>query len=136
MQDFMKQFSGLVGAAVAAACCLGISAVIAAVGAVGLGFLIHDAYLFPIFVGFIALSLWLLYRSARGHGTSRPSGWAWAGAFSAQRACGSWSRGSTRCRGRSMGGLRCWLRAACGMSSTAGAPRRAPHRFVRSLRPR
>jgi len=67
MQDFMKQFAGLVGAAVAAACCLGISA-----GAVGLGFLIQDAYLFPIFVGFIALSLWLFYRSARGHGNLAP----------------------------------------------------------------
>ena len=72
MQDFMKQFSALIGAAIAAACCLGISAVIAAVGAVGLGFLIHDAYLFPIFVGFIALSLWLLYRSARGHADLAP----------------------------------------------------------------
>ncbi len=72
MRDFMKQFAGLVGAAIAAACCLGISAVIAAVGAVGLGFLIHDAYLFPIFVGFIALSLWLLYRSARGHANVAP----------------------------------------------------------------
>lgn len=72
MQDFMKQFAGLIGAGIAAACCLGISAVIAAVGAVGLGFLIHDAYLFPIFVGFIALSLWLLYRSARGHANLAP----------------------------------------------------------------
>ena len=72
MPDFMKQFAGLVGAAVAAACCLGISAVIAAVGAVGLGFLIHDAYLFPIFVGFIGLSLWLLYRSARDHADLAP----------------------------------------------------------------
>ncbi|MDQ3565642.1 MAG: hypothetical protein M3436_16500 [Pseudomonadota bacterium] len=72
MQDFMKQFSALIGAAIAAACCLGISAVIAAVGAVGLGFLIHDAYLFPIFVGFIGLSLWLLYRSARGHADLAP----------------------------------------------------------------
>ncbi len=74
MHDFIKQFAGLVGAGIAAACCLGISAVIAAVGAVGLGFLIHDAYLFPIFVGFIGLSLWLLYRS------------------SARGPCGSWSR--------------------------------------------
>ena len=72
MHDFMKQFAGLIGAGIAAACCLGISAVIAAVGAVGLGFLIHDAYLFPIFVGFIALSLWLLYRSARGHANLAP----------------------------------------------------------------
>jgi mercuric ion transport protein len=72
MQDFMKQFAGLIGAGIAAACCLGISAVISAVGAVGLGFLIHDAYLFPIFVGFIGLSLWLLYRSARGHADFAP----------------------------------------------------------------
>jgi hypothetical protein len=72
MKDLLKQLSGLIGAAIAAACCLGISAVIAAVGAVGLGFLIHDAYLFPIFVGFIALSLWLLYRSARGHANLAP----------------------------------------------------------------
>lgn len=72
MKDLLKQLSGLIGAAIAAACCLGVSAVIAAVGAVGLGFLIHDAYLFPIFVGFIALSLWLLYRSARGHGSLAP----------------------------------------------------------------
>ncbi|MGH8588969.1 MAG: BufA2 family periplasmic bufferin-type metallophore [Gammaproteobacteria bacterium] len=72
MKDFIKQFSGLIGAAIAAACCLGISAVIAAVGAVGLGFLIHDAYLFPIFVGFIGLSLWLLYRSARRHANLAP----------------------------------------------------------------
>lgn len=40
---------------------------LAAVGAAGLGFLINDAYLVPIFAAFAALSLWLLYRSARGH---------------------------------------------------------------------
>jgi hypothetical protein len=72
MKELIKQFSGIIGAGIAAACCLGISAVLAAVGALGLGFLIHDAYLFPIFVGFIALSLWLLYRSARGHGSFAP----------------------------------------------------------------
>ena len=72
MKDLIKQFSSLIGAGVAAACCLGISAVLAAVGAVGLGFLVHDAYLFPIFVGFAGLSLWLLYRSARGHGALAP----------------------------------------------------------------
>ena len=67
MHDLLKQSAGIVGAGIAAACCLGISAVIAAVGAVGLGFLIHDAYLFPIFVGFIALSL-----CARGHANLAP----------------------------------------------------------------
>jgi mercuric ion transport protein len=68
MKELIKQFSGIIGAGIAAACCLGISAVLAAVGAVGLSFLIHDAYLFPLFVGFITLTLWLLYRSARGRG--------------------------------------------------------------------
>jgi mercuric ion transport protein len=72
MKELIKQFSGIIGAGIAAACCLGISAVLAAVGAVGLGFLIHDAYLFPLFVGFITLTLWLLYRSARGRGNLAP----------------------------------------------------------------
>ena len=72
MKDLIKQFSGLIAAGVAAACCLGIPAILAAVGAVGLGFLIHDAYLFPIFTAFIAVSLWLLYRSARGHANLVP----------------------------------------------------------------
>ena len=67
MNNLFKQFAGLFGAGVAAACCLGVPVVLAAVGAAGLGFLVNDAYLFPIFVAFVALSLWLLYRSARGH---------------------------------------------------------------------
>lgn len=79
MKDLIKQFSGIIGAGVAAACCLGISAVLAAVGAVGLGFLVHDAYLLPIFVGFVGLSLWLLYRSARDHGKLAPFWLATAG---------------------------------------------------------
>ena len=136
MHDFMKQFAGLVGAAIAAACCLGISAVIAAVGAVGLGFLIHDAYLFPIFVGFIALSLRLLYRSARGHADLAPFWLGLGGGVFG--AAGLWLlvTGLYPMPGLVYGGLALSLRAACGMSSTAGAPRRAPHRFVRSLRPR
>ncbi len=72
MKELVKQFSSLIGAGVAAACCLGISAVLAAVGTVGLGFLVHDAYLFPIFVGFVGLSLWVLYRSAKSHDTMPP----------------------------------------------------------------
>lgn len=72
MRALFKQFSSLIGAVIAAACCLGISAVLAAVGAVGLGFVVHDAYLLPIFVGFVGLSLWLLYRSARDHGNLGP----------------------------------------------------------------
>lgn len=55
------------GAAIAAACCLGIPVVLSAVAAVGLGFLINDAFLLPMFIGFAALNLWMLYRSARKH---------------------------------------------------------------------
>lgn len=72
MKAFLKQFSALIGAGVAAACCLGISVVLTAVGAAGLGFLIHDAYLFPIFVAFIGFSVWMLYRSARSHRNLAP----------------------------------------------------------------
>jgi mercuric ion transport protein len=88
MKDLLKQFSGMIGAGVAAACCLGISAVLAAVGAVGLGFLVHDAYLFPIFVGFVGFSLWLLYRSARDHGNLAPFWLAMTGSVFA--AAGLW----------------------------------------------
>lgn len=79
MKGLLEQLSSLIGAGIAAACCLGVSAVLAAVGAVGLGFLIHDAYLFPIFVGFVGFSLWLLYRSARSHNDLRPFWLALAG---------------------------------------------------------
>ncbi len=72
MSTFLKQIGSLAGAAVAAACCLGIPAVLAALGTVGLGFIVHDVYLFPLYVGFAGLSLWLLYRSASGHGSLTP----------------------------------------------------------------
>ncbi len=38
--------------------------VLSKLGAVGLGFIVHDAYLLPLFVGFVGLSLWTLCRSA------------------------------------------------------------------------
>ncbi len=72
MRQIAKQVAGVFGAGIAAACCLGVPVVLAAVGAAGLGFLINDAYLFPIFVVFIALSLWGLFRSARAHGSLTP----------------------------------------------------------------
>ncbi len=72
MKDLVKQFGALMGAGVAAACCLGVPLVLSTLGAVGLGFIVHDAYLLPLFVGFIALSLWSLYRSARRHARLQP----------------------------------------------------------------
>jgi mercuric ion transport protein len=67
MKELIKQFSSTVGAGIAAACCLGVQVVLAAVGAAGLGFLVNDGYLVPIFAAFVGLTLWLLYRSARAH---------------------------------------------------------------------
>jgi len=67
MNEKLSQYGGLSGAAIAAACCLGLPVVLSAVAAVGLGFLLHDAFLLPMFVGFAGLNLWTLYRSARKH---------------------------------------------------------------------
>lgn len=72
MKELINQFSGLIGAGITAACCLGIPAVLAAVSAAGLGFLLYDPYLFPLFVGFVAFSLWTLFRSTRSHGALAP----------------------------------------------------------------
>ncbi len=70
MRSYLEQLAGLLGAGIAAACCLGIPVVLATLGAAGLGFLIHDAYLFPAFVAFAALSVWLVYRSVCGSSTA------------------------------------------------------------------
>jgi len=72
MKSLLKQLSAIAGAALAAACCLGIAAVLSALGAAGLGFLVRDAYLLPIFVAFAGLSLWLLFGSAHRHGNLAP----------------------------------------------------------------
>lgn len=72
MKDLLKQFGSLIGAGVAAACCLGVPLVISTLGAVGLSFIIRDAYLLPLFVGFVALNLWTLYRAARKHARMQP----------------------------------------------------------------
>ena len=63
MKDQTKKYTGLIGAAIAAACCLGLTVVISALTAIGLGFLIHDAILIPLFVIFIGINLWMLRRS-------------------------------------------------------------------------
>ncbi len=56
----------------AAACCLGVTAVLSVLTAIGAGFLINDAILIPVYVLLLALNLWLLYRSAKAHGGLAP----------------------------------------------------------------
>lgn len=66
-KELIKQWLSLIFAGIAAACCLGFPVILAAVGAMGLGFLIRDAYLFPIFVSFVGISLKILYTSSHKH---------------------------------------------------------------------
>ena len=63
MKEKSKQLTSLTGTAIIAACCLGLPVVISALTAIGLGFLIHDAILIPLFIGFIALNLLMLQRT-------------------------------------------------------------------------
>ncbi|MBI2818108.1 MAG: MerC domain-containing protein [Acidobacteria bacterium] len=59
---------GVGGSLVAAACCLGLPAAVSILGALGLGFLIHDAILLPLLLVFLALTLtglWLGYKVHR-----------------------------------------------------------------------
>ncbi len=56
---------GVVGSFFAAACCLGLPAVLSIVAAMGLGFLINDAVLLPLLLVFVAATLtglWFGYR--------------------------------------------------------------------------
>lgn len=72
MKGLVKQLSALGGTGFAAACCLGFPAVVGAVAALGLGFLINDFILFPLFFGLLGFTLWTLYRSTRSHGAMAP----------------------------------------------------------------
>ena len=72
MGELAKQLVSTLGAGFAAACCLGVTAALSALTAIGAGFLINDAFLIPLYVLLLALSLWLLYRSAKAHGSLVP----------------------------------------------------------------
>jgi len=78
VKELLKQLSGLFGTAFAASCCLGLPLALSALGATGLSFLAKDTYLFPIFVGFLMLTLWLLFRSIGRNANRTPF---WLGLF-------------------------------------------------------
>lgn len=83
MSGLIKQLGSMLGVSFAAVCCLGVSWALAALTAIGAGFLINDAILIPIYLAFIALSLWLLWRSLRPRGELRPLYLSGAGAVAA-----------------------------------------------------
>ena len=58
---------GVLGAFIAALCCLGVPAVLSIAGAIGLGFLIKDTILLPLMVLFLVLTLIGLYLGYRAH---------------------------------------------------------------------
>ncbi len=70
MKEKTKQLTSLIGTAITAACCLGLPVVISVLTAIGLGFLIHDAILIPLFIGFIGFNLWMLHRTTGKQETS------------------------------------------------------------------
>lgn len=80
MKDLAKQLASTVSAGFAAACCLGVTAALSALTAIGAGFLINDAVLIPLYVALLALSVWLLYRSAKNHARLGPFWLGLAGA--------------------------------------------------------
>lgn len=58
---------GVVGATLAALCCLGTPAVVSLLAALGLGFLIKDAVLVPLLLGSLILVIWGLAAGWRRH---------------------------------------------------------------------
>lgn len=72
---------GPLGSAFAALCCLGWAPALAALSAVGLGFLIHDAILIPLLAIFLGITIWSLARDRVRHGRPGPERTAWGAAL-------------------------------------------------------
>ena len=68
----IKQIGGTTGSVIAGACCLGFAPLLAALSAVGAGFLIRDAILIPLFLLFLGFTLWSLWGSRARHGEAGP----------------------------------------------------------------
>ena len=58
---------GVVGSFIAAACCLGLPAIVSIFAALGLGFLINDAVLLPLLLVFLTLTLFGLFQGYQRH---------------------------------------------------------------------
>lgn len=58
---------GVVGSFIAAACCLGLPAIVSIFAALGLGFLINDAVLVPVLLVFLAVTLFGLFQGYGRH---------------------------------------------------------------------
>lgn len=72
MESLVKQLGALFATGVTGACCLGLPIILSALGSVGLGFLINDLILLPLFYGLLAWNLWMLYRRNQVHARRAP----------------------------------------------------------------
>ncbi len=68
----LKQFSGPTGSILAGACCLGFAPFLAALSAIGVGFVINDLILIPLFLMFLGITIWSLYASRKRHKQAGP----------------------------------------------------------------
>ncbi len=71
---------GSLGSAFAALCCAGVPAVLGALSAAGLGFLVNDLVLFPLLALFLGLALWSLGSGVARHGMRGVLVLGWIGA--------------------------------------------------------
>lgn len=74
MKNLYLDKAGLIGSVVTLACCLGFAPVLAALSAIGVGFLINDAVLAPLLLGFLVLGGVGLWLSRRKHCRWEPLG--------------------------------------------------------------
>jgi mercuric ion transport protein len=66
--------AGLYGSGFALLCCAGVAPVLGLLSAIGLGFLIHDAVLIPLFIVALGVTGWGLWQGRRCHGRGSPLG--------------------------------------------------------------
>ena len=71
---------GSLGSTFAALCCAGVPAVLGALSAAGLGFLVNDLILFPLLALFLGLALWSLRNGVSCHGFQSVLVLGWIGA--------------------------------------------------------
>src|SRR5258705_13508655 len=63
---------GVLGAAFAALCCLGLPSILGVLATLGLSWVRRDAILWPLMFLSIAVALWGFWSDRRRHGTSGP----------------------------------------------------------------
>lgn len=64
--------AGLLGSSLALLCCAGVAPILGLLSAIGLGFLIRDTVLIPLFIVALGVTCWGLWQGRRCHGNRPP----------------------------------------------------------------